>query len=309
MHDALTGLANRKLLIAADCAVAGRGGRAHGGTTSRCACSTSTGSRRSTTRSATRSATGCCELAASRLARAVRPERHRRPAGRRRVRVLLPDVRDAGGRASRSPSASARALSEPFHLDGMHCELEASIGIALHPEHADSSPARCCSAPTSRCTRPRRSAPASRLYRPERDSTRRDRLGLLGALRRAIENGELELHYQPKVRAARPARSVGVEALVRWRHPERGLVLPGRLPRPGRAVRPDAPAHRPRDRQGAGARPAQWWQPGIAVPVAVNVSVRDLHRRERSPTSSAGLLARRTACRPGPCSWRSPSAS
>ena len=62
-------------------------------------------------------------------------------------------------------------------------------------------------------------------YAADRDTQQPDRLGLLGALRRAVDEGELELHYQPKVHV-QDGTIAGVEALVRWRHPTRGMVLP-----------------------------------------------------------------------------------
>jgi EAL domain-containing protein (putative c-di-GMP-specific phosphodiesterase class I) len=63
-------------------------------------------------------------------------------------------------------------------------------------------------------------------YRPELNQGANDRFKLESALRRAVERNELELHYQPQVDIA-SGRIVGAEALLRWRHPERGLVPPG----------------------------------------------------------------------------------
>ena len=81
------------------------------------------------------------------------------------------------------------------------------------------------SAPTSRCTWPRNTPPAVEVYTRERDDYSPDRLTLLTELRRAIDRGELLLHYQPKA-DLRTGEILGVEALVRWQHPERGLIPP-----------------------------------------------------------------------------------
>jgi predicted signal transduction protein with EAL and GGDEF domain len=131
---------------------------------------------------------------------------------------------------SRTPPAAIEvaeriraALVEPFQLEDVLLELEASIGIALYPAHG-TDVEQLLRAPTSRCTSPRASAPGRGLLRrPRPNST--DRLGLLAALRRALD--------ERRARAALPAQgrargraSSGVEALVRWRHPTRGLIPP-----------------------------------------------------------------------------------
>jgi diguanylate cyclase len=122
------------------------------------------------------------------------------------------------------------------------------------------------------------------IYRPERDIHTPDRLDLLSSLRRAIENGELVMHFQPTV-AIPDGRPVGVEALVRWDHPERGLVFPDAfldlVEQSGmmRHLTHIALAK-------SLAQVAQWWRSGIELTVSVNVSVRDL-----TDTSFATVVA------------------
>ena len=197
----------------------------------RCSCSTSTGSRRSTTPSGTASATGCLQLVAERLPGAVRPEDMVARLGGDEFAVLLPRCATARSPRSRSPHRLRTALDEPFRARGRCCSSSRRrVGIALVPRPRPRRASSCSGAPTSRCTSPRRSAPASRSTPPTRDRHSTSRLGMLGALRRAIDGDELELHYQPKL-SLRTGAVIGVEALVRWRHPQRG-------PRASRRVRP-----------------------------------------------------------------------
>jgi diguanylate cyclase (GGDEF)-like protein len=186
--------------------------------------------------------------------------------------VLLTDV--TGPADALEAAERIRALlSEPFHLDGMALRVETSIGVALHPEHTDSVP-RLLQLADVAMYQAKEERTGVELYRQERDIHTPDRLDLLGSVRRAIEHDELEMHFQPAV--SMPAgRPVGVEALVRWNHPERGLIFPD--------VFLDLVEHSGLMRQlthlvlaKSLTRAAQWWHAGIEVPVAVNVSVRDL---------------------------------
>ena len=109
-----------------------------------------------------------------------------------------------------------------------------------------------------------KSDPAGRfaLFDPSMSAQTLERLDLESDLRRALERDELRAHYQPIV-DLRTDRIVGFEALVRWQHPERGLVPPlsfigrGRGDRPHRAARPLGA----RDRVPPGGRVARRWPP------------------------------------------------
>jgi diguanylate cyclase (GGDEF)-like protein len=166
------------------------------------------------------------------------------------------------------------ALDEPLVLDGQLLDLEASMGIALVPEHA-----RDYEQLLSRADIAMYVAKADRtgieLYDAERDGGSASRLGVLGELRQGIERGQIELHYQPQC-DARDGHLRGVEALVRWRHPVRGLVPPddfiplaeqsGLMQRLTDVVL-----------DLALAQSARWAEIGIETPISVNVSFRDLH--------------------------------
>ena len=116
------------------------------------------------------------------------------------------------------------ALERSFEVGDIRVHIDASVGIALFPSTRATRSA-CSSARTSRCTRPSGCGPATRSTCQSRDRHSRQRLRLVGELHGALETGQLVLHYQPKVDVRTGA--VGLEALVRWQHPERGLLGPG----------------------------------------------------------------------------------
>jgi diguanylate cyclase (GGDEF)-like protein len=116
------------------------------------------------------------------------------------------------------------ALRRPIALRGVAVELEASIGVALYPDHGTTVGELLQRADVA-MYEAKRGRTGIATYSAERDPYSADRLGLLAELRHAIAEDELVLHYQPKVALATGA-VVGVEALVRWQHPTRGLLSP-----------------------------------------------------------------------------------
>jgi EAL domain-containing protein (putative c-di-GMP-specific phosphodiesterase class I) len=115
------------------------------------------------------------------------------------------------------------ALRRPFALRGVAVELE-SIGVALYPEHGTTI-GRLLQRADVAMYDAKRGRRGVATYTAARDPYSADRLGLLAELRSAIERDELILHYQPKV-CLETGEPVGVEALVRWEHPTRGLLFP-----------------------------------------------------------------------------------
>ncbi len=116
------------------------------------------------------------------------------------------------------------ALRDPVTLAGVRLDVQASMGVALAPEQGaqiDDLIARADVAMYSA----KESRGTWAVYDPDLDEHTPERLTLLAELRDGLGRGELELHYQPKC-AARSGEVVGVEALVRWRHPARGLLPP-----------------------------------------------------------------------------------
>ncbi|MFJ4833290.1 putative bifunctional diguanylate cyclase/phosphodiesterase [Streptomyces sp. NPDC088747] len=186
--------------------------------------------------------------------------------------VLLP-IADSTTSATRVARNLVAALGSSLDLDGLSLVLEASAGLAVFPDHALDAEGLLRRADVA-MYQAKRDRTGVEVYESKRDSNTPDRLGLLGDLRRALDTGDVELHYQPKVRF--DGQVAGLEALVRWVHPERGRVAPdefiaiaessGLMPHLTEYVL-----------ETALAQVARWRAQGLHVPVAVNVSPRDVH--------------------------------
>ncbi len=166
-----------------------------------------------------------------------------------------------------------QAVEWPFTLRGLTLEVEASIGIALFPEHGTDVDTllRHADVAMYQC---KENHSGVGIYSPERDVYSPDRLKLLGELRRAIEQNELVLYYQPKV-SLRTSEVTGFEALVRWKHPEQGLLTPDRFVPFAEHTGLVKPLTRYVMREAIRAC-AKWQELGLDLGVAVNLSARDL---------------------------------
>jgi diguanylate cyclase (GGDEF)-like protein len=144
-----------------------------------------------------------------------------RPGGDTLV-ALLDGV--SAGDAQRRAEAALIALAEPVELDGTSVRVSPSAGIASFPDDAQCAGELLARADraTHRAKQVRRGSWAA--YAPG-DTGRLDTLSTAAGLHRAIERGELELYWQP-IHGLKTSRLVGLEALLRWNHPERGLVPP-----------------------------------------------------------------------------------
>ncbi len=137
--------------------------------------------------------------------------------------ALLPRTDMAG--ATAAADRIQAALNKPFALSGLSVHIEASIGVALCPEHGDEGELLMQRADIA-MYQAKEYRTGFESYAAERDLHSLDRLGLLGELRRGLDSDELLLHFQPWARLD-TGEIAGVEALVRWLHPERGLLAPG----------------------------------------------------------------------------------
>ena len=116
------------------------------------------------------------------------------------------------------------ALAQPLDLDEQAVDVSASVGVASWPRHAPSAELWLSRAEMAMQAAKNQVA-ETRLYAPELDSASAQSVSLLTELRRAVEHNELRLYLQPKIRA-HDGHVMGAEALVRWQHPQRGLVPP-----------------------------------------------------------------------------------
>jgi diguanylate cyclase (GGDEF)-like protein len=221
------------------------------------------------------------EVVARRLMGAIRPSDTVARLGGDEFAVLLPDI-DEPADAIEVAGRIRTALAEPVVLDEVLMDVDVSIGIALFPVHGSDFEMLMRRADVAMYAA-KGDGTGIELYDASRDPNSPAKLGTVTALREGIDRGELELHYQPKV-SLRDGQVVGVEALVRWRSGERGLVPPDEfIPLAERT----GLVHRITEhvlREGLD-QAQSWWEQGLHVPVAVNVSMRDLHE-----TDLAGLV-------------------
>ncbi|MGL6205464.1 MAG: putative bifunctional diguanylate cyclase/phosphodiesterase [Giesbergeria sp.] len=127
-------------------------------------------------------------------------------------------------RALKAAQAIVQAFEAPLELDEQTVDLSAAMGIACWPGDAADADTLLNRAEIAMYAAKRRLS-VVQLYDPALDSSSAQTLTLLGDLRRAVEQGELRLFLQPKV-ALQGSHALAAEALVRWQHPQRGLVPP-----------------------------------------------------------------------------------
>ncbi len=130
--------------------------------------------------------------------------------------------------AERIAARIMEAMRAPFLLAGQTLFVTASIGIALYPRDGDDAGELLAKADAAMFEKKRNGRNGFHHYMPGMRPNALDRLTLEADLRNAIDNGEFELHYQPQI-SLESGRPVGVEALVRWHHPVRGMISPAQF--------------------------------------------------------------------------------
>jgi diguanylate cyclase (GGDEF)-like protein len=165
------------------------------------------------------------------------------------------------------------ALQEPMQVDTITLDVDVAVGVAVHPDQGTDAEALLRAADLAVQSAKQYATPVQ-LYQPSLQSRSSQRLGLAADMRRALESSEVEVYFQPKV-ALPDRRVVGVECLARWEHPTHGQVSPadfvaiaghtGQLGRLTEIVL----------REGL-RRARGWLDAGRPLPVAVNLSARTL---------------------------------
>ena len=274
LHDSLTGLPNRKMILA-ELGERLEGARRRQGSIGFCLLDLD---RFKEVNDTLGHQVGDRLLAvvAQRIEGALRPNDLVARLGGDEFAILLDPVRDADA-AVEVAYRVRKALTRPFHVEGMLFELEASAGVAVFPEHGDDVDSIVRRADVAMYLA-KEERTGVEVYVADRDHNSASRLALLGGLRSALENGDLRVHFQPKLSLSTGA-VVGVEALVRWHHPQRGLVMPDEFIPMAEHSGLMAPLTEHVIDESL-AQVAAWRQAGLEVPVAVNVSMRDLGGRD-----------------------------
>jgi diguanylate cyclase (GGDEF)-like protein len=201
--------------------------------------------------------------------------------------MLLPSVNDVAD-ALVVVQKLRHVLEEPFRIGDQPLELNASVGVALYPDHGEDPSTLIRRADVAMYAAKRGSAGYA-VYATEMDEGSPRRLTLVGELRHAIEQEALVLHYQPKIRVATD-QVTECEALVRWGHPREGLVPPGDFV--------------PLAEQSGTIKPltlwvvrtalrecARWRAGGLSLGVTVNVSARVLDDAQFADQVAEALAA------------------
>ncbi len=168
-------------------------------------------------------------------------------------------------------------LERPLPVEGLALDMSGSIGIAMYPDDSDDVEALLRRADVAMYAA-KEAGGGYELYKPEFDQHSRQRLTLVSQIRPGLENREFVVHYQPKVHLE-DGRTTGVEALIRWNHPQRGLVAPDEfIPLLERTVLLRPITHFVLEEAIQQAH--RWGQRGIELGVAVNLSPRSLLDRQ-----------------------------
>ncbi|MGD9385142.1 MAG: EAL domain-containing protein [Thioalkalispiraceae bacterium] len=186
--------------------------------------------------------------------------------------IILPDTDEIGAKLV---AKKIQKVLEPFfYVAEMGFTIAASFGIATFPKHGTTVSTILKSADVAMYNAKNRKLGFC-VYNPGADSNTPDRLSLMGELRQAIYENQLELYYQPKV-DLKDSKIIGAEALLRWNHAERGFIPPDEFI--------------PMAEQSGLIRPLtywviksaiiqleEWYEAGMNLAVSINLSMHNLH--------------------------------
>ena len=192
------------------------------------------------------------------------------------------DVADCGSLANRV----IQVLAQPLEVQGHQVTLSGSVGVALYPEHGDRMKL-VQNADAAMYTAKRAGGNTYALFESRMNEGLQEQLSLQHDLRHALERGELQLHYQPKI-DARLGRLQGVEALLRWHHPTRGMVGPNVfIPIAERFGLINGLGNWVIEESCRQMR--VWADEGLSMNVAINLSVHQLRTEELVPRIESAL--------------------
>ncbi|MGR9000291.1 MAG: two-component system response regulator [Gammaproteobacteria bacterium] len=141
--------------------------------------------------------------------------------------VLLSDINSIDD-VARIAQKTIELLTQPFTIEGNDIVVTASAGISIYPDDGKNSQSLLTNADTAMYLAKERGKSNYQFYTKEMTARSLDRMTIERGLRHALANHELKLHYQPQIDSI-SGRTVSVEALLRWQHPDWGLVYPDRF--------------------------------------------------------------------------------
>ena len=183
----------------------------------------------------------------------------------------------------------AELLSEPFEIDAEQVNVSVSVGAALFPTDGASPEMLLRNANAALSFAKSRGRGNVQLFEPRMNAEVVRRMQIEAGLRRALEAGEFEAYYQPRINL-KDRSLVGAEALVRWRHPEHGLMEPGSFIAVAEDTGLIVPIGEIVLREACSAA-MQWTAKGLGEPVvSVNLSPREFRGRSLLPMVSQALV-------------------
>lgn len=141
--------------------------------------------------------------------------------------IVITDV-DTSEAVVERVQSTLQGVTEPYHLNAQYIHIQASAGIALYPEHGQTPDQLLHQADMAMRSAKRRLDHKYQFYSPEMDAIATERRTLENNLKTALARGEFQLYYQPQINLI-TGRIFGVEALLRWDHPELGRIYPSKF--------------------------------------------------------------------------------
>ena len=185
----------------------------------------------------------------------------------------------------------AETVSAPVTIHGRELCVTPSIGVAIHPEHGATVHSLITNADAAMYYVKKAGRNGVRVFAPDMSTYFPDRLAMENDLRKALDRHEMELHYQPKFNL-RSGDISGMEALVRWRHPDHGLLLPGEFIPLAEEIGFIVPLGRWVLREAC--RQNKLWHEEGLIPLRVAVNISAAQLREDGFADSVALALRET---------------